>query len=256
MLIAVVGSSGLNEIEGISSLHPAALLRTESSRQTGHVVLLAPWYAEATAKEQAHVLIAAAPGTRVAVLTPQHHPLTLTLIGAAAQQAAGPGADPGQVVSLINASVARSRSLVWYSRVWGLREPVPTAPQLLASTFRSPGYFREIGTAPALVRAKAGSPVPATEEVYVAGASPALLHRQLGGAVVGSAPIELEPDQPYATKFAVPLTVLGEASRPAGGEPPCPSCGAQLVGGGCCFCGLASTPAASLVAVLDLIDHG
>ena len=256
MLIAVVGSSGLNEIEGISSLHPAALLRTESSRQTGHVVLLAPWYAEATAKEQAHVLIAAASGTSVAVLTPRHHPLSLTLIGAAAQQAAGPGADPGQVVSLINASVARSRSLVWYSRVWGLREPVPTAPQLLASTFRSPGYFREIGTAPALVRAKAGSPVPATQEVYVAGASPALLHRQLGGAAVRSAPIDLEPDQPYATKFAVPLTVLGEASRPAGGEPPCPSCGAHLVGGGCCFCGLASTPAASLVAVLDLIDHG
>ena len=256
MLIAVVGSSGLNEIEGISSLHPAALLRIEGSRSAGHVVLLAPWYAEATAKEQAHVLIAAAPGTSVAVLTPRHHPLSLTLIGAAARQTAGPYANPGLVVSLINTSVARSRSLVWYPRVWGLREPVPTAPQLLASTLRSPGYFREIGTEPALVRAKAGSPVAPTDEVYVAGTSPALLHRQLGGAVVRSAPIELEPHQPYGTKSAVPLTVLAGAALPSGSEPPCPSCSAQLVGGGCCFCGLASTPAASLVAVLDSIDHG
>ena len=256
MLIAVVGSSGLNEIEGISSLHPAALLRAGRSRQTRHVVLLAPWYAESTAKEQAHVLIAAMPGTRVAVLTPQHHPLTLTLIGAAVQQAAGPDADPGLVISLVNASVARSRSLVWYSRVWGLREPVPTVPQLLASTFRSPGYFREIGTAPALVRARAGSPVARTDEVYVAGASPALLHRQLGGAAVRSAPIELEPDQPYATKFAVPLTVLDGAARLTASEPPCPSCGARLVGGGCRFCGLASAPAASLEQVLESIDQG
>jgi hypothetical protein len=256
VLIAVVGSSGLNEVEGISSLHPAALLRTEGSAQAGHVVLLAPWYAAATAKEQAHVLIAAAPGTRVAVLTPQHHPLTLTLIGATAQQVAGPDADPGLVVSLVNALVARSRSLIWYPRVWGLREPAPSALQLVASLFRSTGYFREIGSAPALVSARAGSPVARTDEVYVAGTSPALLHRQLGGAAVRSAAIELEPDQPYATRSAVPLTVLAGAARPAAGEPPCPSCDAQLVGGGCCFCGLASAPAASLVQVLQSIDHG
>jgi hypothetical protein len=256
VLIAVVGSSGLNEIEGISSLHPAALLRTETSRSAGHVVLLAPWYVATAAKEQAHVLIAAEPGTSVAVITPQHHPLTLTLIGAAAHQVAGPDADPGLVVSLINASVARSRSLVWYPRVWGLREPSPTAIQLLASTFRSPGYFREFGTGPALVAARAGSPVQPTDEVYVAGDSPALLHRHLGGAAVRTTPIELEPDQPYVTKSAVPLTVLGGLARSTGGEPPCPSCGARLVGGGCCFCGLASTPAASLTKVLDSIDHG
>jgi hypothetical protein len=256
VLIAVVGSSGLNEIEGISSHHPGALLRAEGSRSTGHIVLLAAWYAEATAKEQAHVLIAAAPETSVAVITPKHHPLTLTLIGAAAYQLAGPDADPGLVVSLINASVARSRSLVWYPRVWGLREPAPTATQLLAGTFRSPGYFREIGTGPALVAARAGSPVPPSDEVYVAGASPALLHRQLRGATVRSAPIELEPDQPYATKSAVPLTVLSSVARVTVSEPPCPSCGAGLVGGGCRFCSLASAPAASLKKVLESIDHG
>ena len=149
MLIAVVGSSGLNQIEGITSLHPAALLRTDRSLSAGHVVLLAPWYAESIAKEQAHVLIAAAPGTNVAVLTSRHHPLTLTLIGAAVQQTTGADPDPGVVVALVNASMARSRSLVWYPRVWGLREPVPTALQLLASTFGSPGYFREITTQPA-----------------------------------------------------------------------------------------------------------
>jgi len=255
VLISVVGSSGLNEIEGISSLHPAALLRNQRSRSARHVVLLAPWYAQTNAKEQAHVLIAAMPGTRVAVITAQHHALTLTLIGAAAQQVVGPDGDPGLVVSLIHGSIARSRSLVWYPRVWGLREPVPTASQLLASTFRSPGYFREIGTGPVLMSARAGSPVVRTDEVYVAGASPALLHRQLGGAAVRSAPIELQPDQPYATKSAVALTVLGGAARSTGSEPPCPSCGAQLVGGGCCFCGLVSS-AASLKQVLESIDHG
>jgi hypothetical protein len=256
VLIAVVGSSGLNEVEGISALHPAALLRTDSSRSAGHLVLLAPWYAESTAKEQAHVLIAGVPGTRVAVITPRHHPLTLTLIGAAAQQAAGPDADPGLLVSLVNSLVARSRSLVWYPRAWGVREPAPTAVQLLASTFGSPGYFHEIGAEPALVRSRAGSPVAPTDEVYVAGATPVQLHRQLRGAAVRSAAITLEPDQPYATKSAVPLTVLAGVTRPAGTEPPCPSCGVQLVSGGCLFCGLVSTPAASLVRVLESIDHG
>jgi hypothetical protein len=87
-----------------------------------------------------------------------------------------------------------------------------------------------------LVAARAGSPVPPSDEVYVAGASPALLHRQLCGATVRSAPIELEPDQPYATKSAVPLTVLSGVARLTVSEPPCPSCGAGLVGGGCRFC--------------------
>jgi hypothetical protein len=256
VLIAVVGSSGLDEVEGISSLHPAGLLRAERSRSAGHVVLLAPWYAAAAAKEQAHVLIAAAPGISVAVLSPRHHPLTLTLIAAAAQQLAGPDADPGVVVSLINASTARSRSLVWYPRVWGLREPVPSASQLLAGVFPSSGYFSEIGTGPALVPARAGSPVSPHDEVYVAGDSPAQLHRRLGAAVVRSAPIELAPDQPYATRSSVPLTVLDGAVRSPGGEPPCPCCGARLVSGGCTFCGLASTSAAGLASVLESIDHG
>ena len=172
MLIAVVGSSGLNRVEGITAEHPAALLQADAATSAGHVLLLAPWYAESIAKEQAHVLIAASPRTSVAVLTPRHHPLTLTLIGAAALQTAGTDADPGLVVALVNAAAARSRSLVWYPRVWGLREPTPTAGQLLASTFRSPGYFREIATEPALVRAKAGSPVAPTDEVYVAGNKP------------------------------------------------------------------------------------
>lgn len=252
MLIAVVGSSGLNRVEGISSEHPAALLQADQATTSGHVLLLAPWYTESIAKEQAHVLIAASPRTSVAVLTPRHHPLTLTLIGAAAQQTAGADADPGLVVALVNAAVARSRSLVWYPRVWGLREPAPTAGQLLASTFRSPGYFREIGTEPALVPARAGSPVAPTDEVYVAGSSPALLHRHLGGAVVRLTPVELEARQPYATKSAVPLTVLAGAGRPLGGEPPCPSCAASRVAGACAFCGHAAVPAEGL----ELVEHG
>ena len=77
MLIAVVGSSGLNRVEGISSEHPSP-----------------------------HC--AASPRTSVAVLTPRHHPLTLTLIGAAALQSAGADADPGLVVALVKAAVARN----------------------------------------------------------------------------------------------------------------------------------------------------
>jgi hypothetical protein len=256
VLIAVVGSSGLNQVEGIASLHPAGLLRANGSLSAGHVVLLAPWYAESIAKEQAHVLIAAVPGTNVAVLSSRHHALTLTLIGAAAQQTAGADPDPGVVVALVKASVARSRSLVWYPRVWGLREPVPTAFQLLASTFRSPGYFREIATEPALVPAKAGSPVSPTDEVYVAGSSPALLHRHLRGAAVRQIPIELEPQQLYGTKSAIPLTVLAGTRLPTSSEPPCPSCGAGLVAGGCSFCNLATISAAGSHQVLDSVDHG
>lgn len=255
MLIAVVGSSGFNRVEGIASDHPAALLQAAHATTAGHVLLLAPWYAESLAKEQAHVLIAASPRTSVAVLTPRHHPLTLTLIGAAALQTAGAGADPGLVVALVNAATARSRSLVWYPRVWGLREPTPTAGQLLASTFRAPGYFREIATEPALVPAKAGSPVAPTDEVYVAGRSSALLHRHLGGAVVRLTPIELEPRQPYATKSAVSLTVLAGTGLPTSSEPPCPSCDARLVAGGCSFCGHAVSAARSR-QVLELVDQG
>ena len=67
MLIAVVGSSGLNRVEEVLD-HP--LLQADAATSAGHVLLLAPWYAESIAKEQAHVLIAASPRTAVAVLTP------------------------------------------------------------------------------------------------------------------------------------------------------------------------------------------
>ena len=101
----------------------------------------------------------------------------------------------------------------------------------------------------------AGSPVAPTDEVYVAGTSPALLHRHLGGAVVRVAPIELEPHQPYATKSAMPLTVLAGTHLPRGSEPPCPSCDARLVAGGCLFCGHAVSAARSH-QVLEMVDHG
>ena len=131
MLIAVVGSSGLNgsrESPRTTRL-PCCGRRCDSGGPRHPAGALVR---RAIAKEQAHVLIAASPRTSVAVLTPRHHPLTLTLIGAAAQQTAGVDADPGLVVALVNAAVARSRSLVWYPRVWGLKEPSPTAFQLVA----------------------------------------------------------------------------------------------------------------------------
>ena len=160
------------------------------------------------------------------------------------------------MVALVKAAVARSRSLVWYPRVWGLREPSPTACQLLASTFRSPGYFREIATEPALVPAKAGSPVAPTDEVYVAGSSPTLLHRHLGGAVVRLAPIELEPHQPYATRSAMPLTVLAGAGLPAGQRAAVPVLRRPAGGRGVFVLRSRRRPAADSRQVLELVDHG
>lgn len=255
MLIAVLGSSGLDEVAGVPSHHPSALLELQGATKAGHVLLLAPWYLESVAKEQAHVLIAAAPRTNVAVLTPRHHPLTLTLIGAAARRSAGSDADPGVVVGLCHGGAARSRSLVWYPRVFGLKEPSPTAGQLLASIFRAPGYFREIGTETGLLPARRGVPVGPTAEVHVAGPAPALLHRHLNGAVVRSAAITLDPGQPYATRSSVALAVLAGTAAPAWDEPRCPGCQARRAAGRCAFCGF-TLASAELDQLLSPVEHG
>ena len=137
-----MGSSGLNEVEGIPTGDPNALLQVVGSSDPRYVIVLCPRNSRAEAREQAHVLIAAQPRTNVAVLPLGHHPLTLTLIGASVREQLRTGVDPGDAVDLINSSAAQSRSLVWYARAWRLHEPQPTAGQLLASSFRSPGYFR------------------------------------------------------------------------------------------------------------------
>lgn len=234
-----MGSSGLNEVEGVSTGDPNALLQVVGSRVPRYVIMLCPRNSRAEAREQAHVLIAARPRTNVAVLPLGHHPLTLTLIGASVREELRTGVvDPGDAVGLINSSAAQSRSLVWYARAWGLREPQPTAGQLLASCFRSPGYFRELGPAAALVPARRGSPVGSHDQVYVAGDSPALLHRQLG-VTIRRVPVDLEPGQPWDTRHAAAVTVLVRADRRAGG-PACPSCGARQSDAGCSFCGTRS----------------
>ena len=238
MLIVVLGSSGLNEVEGVPTGDPNALLQVVGSQDPRYVIVLCSRNNRTEAREQAHVLIAAQPRTNVAVLPLGHHPLTLTLIGASVREQLRTGVDPGDAVGLINRSAAQSRSLVWYARAWGLREPQPTAGQLLASSFRSPGYFRELGPAPALVPARRGSPVGNHDQVYVAGDSPALLHRQLG-VTIRRVPVDLEPGQPWDTRHAAAVTVLVRADRRAGGQA-CPSCGARQSGAGCSFCGTRS----------------
>jgi hypothetical protein len=255
VLTVVLGSSGLDDVVGALSHHPAELLEVDGATRAGHVLVLAPWYLAAVAREQAHVLVAAAPSTNVAVLTPRHHPLTLTLIGAAAQRTAGPDADPGLVVALAAGAAARSRSLVWYPRVWGLREPAPTAGQLLASTFGAPGYFREIGTETGLLPARRGVPARPTAEVCVAGSAPALLLRHLGNAVVRTATLTLDPHERYATRSSVPLTLLAAAPAPAWEEPPCAGCQARLAGGRCAFCGF-SRASARIGQLLETVEHG
>ncbi len=257
MLIAVSGSSGLDEVEGIPGTDPTALLRAGGGRSPRHIILLAPSTSEAEAKRQAHVLVAAAPRSRVAVVTLDHHPLTLSLIGATVTRQLGVAADPGDVVGLIRRSAARSRSLVWYPRAWGVPDPRPHLGQLITSLVSTPGYFREIGPEPMLVPGRAGSPVTPTDQVYVAGDSPALLHRQLG-TTVRSVQTELDR-QPWTTASAVAIAVLCGADR-APSNHICPLCDARLNGVDCLFCGTvnadhaASPRSSALVPTPEKVD--
>lgn len=234
VLIAVMGSSGVELAEGLVGTDPTALLRATDIRSTSHVIVLSPTTSELSAKEQAHVLIAARPRVQVAVLALDHHPLTLSLIGASVAGALEVGANPGDAVGRLRAHAARSRSLVWYRRAWGVREAPATAPQLVASVLPSSGFFREIGTNATLLSARSGSPVGPLDEIYVAGTSPTLMHDQLK-ATVRTVDTVLEPGQPWASRSSVPLTVLVEADGSTSG-PVCSSCGTRRDSFGCAFC--------------------
>jgi hypothetical protein len=59
VLIVVLGSSGLNEVEGVPTGDPNALLQVVGSRDPRYVIVLCPRNSRAEAREQAHVLIAA-----------------------------------------------------------------------------------------------------------------------------------------------------------------------------------------------------
>jgi hypothetical protein len=240
VLIVVGGSSGLGQVAGISSTHPAGLLKAFDDRPSRHVILLAPWYAATSARRQAHVTIAAHPSARICVLPLLHHPLTLTLLGAVVVESEGlvdGWSDPGEAVQLLNQSAARSRSLVWHPRLWGLHDPKPTLGQLVSGLFTARGYYAEVGGPAGYLRGRAGFPDQPGEVVCAAGELPSTLRHQLAGSGVSVVGVSTEPHPAYMTKGSVAVTGLVRPLIPAGPAPACPSCSASLLTTGCAFCG-------------------
>ena len=237
MLITVLGVSGLGDLRGLPSHDDTALLRLVAAEPgTEHVLVLAPKHGAAAAREQAHVLVAADRRVHVCVLPLDHHALTLSLI--AYELLSGPGSegDPSVAVRRIQRNAARSRSLLWYPRLWGLAEPGATLGQAVTDLFRRTGWFLELGTEPTVVSGRAAPPFAPTDTVHHLPGAPALLQGQLGGARRIEVPVQVER-APYWASTSVELSVLDPADLPVQPLSPCPDCSAGLLEGQCPFCG-------------------
>jgi hypothetical protein len=243
--IAVAGSSGLGRVIGVPT-EPAGLLAALPNPRPGHVLLLAPAHLAAFARAQAHVAIAAHPDLRVAVLPLAHHGLTLTLIASAVLELAGSPRswdEPGAAVQLVAQSSARSRSIVWHPRVFGLRQPVPSLSESAASLVKAFGFFAEVGTGTGLARGSRGFAPELGEDLHVAGELPPLLADQLGDIPVSTVPVTSEPGAPYLTGRSVELCGLVRPVHAPTAQPPCGICGASRPPTGCLFCGTGATQA-------------
>ena len=241
VLVAVAGSSGFGEVEGVASTHPTALLEVVTRPVPSHVLYLVPTFLETSGREQAHVLIAAHPQTQVHVLAADHHALTLTLIGAVLAEFEGtPGGwtEPGEAVQLIRQSIAHSRSLLWHPRVVGLHEPQPTAGQRLSSVLRRPGFVSEVGVPDSLEPAREGIRPNPREAMCVAGPVPQLLSAHLEGLTFTEVDIASTVPGPYSTRGTVEIAGLVRPTRSAVAGPLCPSCAASRIGDLCVFCGV------------------
>lgn len=239
MLIAVAGASTYRRVLGLDTTERAALLRATGRRPPSEPVLvLAPQHLAYLAAEQAHVRLAADPRARVAVLPLAHHALTLALIGEAVhEQLSGPDPhDPSDAVRLANRLAARSRSLLWYPRLWGLSEPAVGIGPSLRALLGPGGFYRELGGPAAVHAAKHACPFTATDTVHHLVPAPAPLADQLGGAHAVGVELEVEP-APYWARTSVELTVLAAAAVPTGDGSRCDSCAASRVDGVCPFCG-------------------
>lgn len=243
MLIAVPGSSDLGGVLGVSSANPEALLRAIRDRfgpfRHRHVLVLCPQHLAASAREQAHVVIASDPAVRICVLPLRHHVLTLSLIGTsvlAAELRPGGWTDPGQAVQLVHSIAARSRSLIWHPSLASVEQPAPSLGQRVAVLAPARSYFHELGSH-GLVPARSGPGGSSPYGWHVAGAAPPQLQVGLPGVVLE--PVVLSPagHRPYAGRRSVEITQLAPPSfRPLAG-PACRSCTATLVGSLCAFCG-------------------
>jgi hypothetical protein len=237
--IAVAGSSGLEAVIGVGD-QPTALLTALSADRPDHVLLLAPRHLERRAREQAHVVVAAHPRVRVGVLAFDHHPLTLTLIGAAVlalRDPAGGWSDPGAAVQLVQQAAVRSRSILWHPRVLGLRRPTPPLSQSAASLLRSGGYFVELGADNEPLPGRRGFVPDGEEQLYVAGEPPARLRSQLGATVPRTVAVSTESSAPYRTRHTVELCGLAGPAWAPLDQGDCDVCGVTRPPSGCLFCG-------------------
>ncbi len=238
MLISVIGVSGLGRMTGLPADDPAGLLRAVGGSTGDHIIVLAPQHLRGDAREQAHVLLAADPDARVAVLALPHHALTLALIADEVLRrpdVADP--DPTTVWQLVRQSAARSRSLVWHPRLGGVADHPRTTGERLGDLGRAPGWFSELGPETAtVVRGRHGARLRAGETVLHVGEAPRLLRTQLGEARAVPVMVEVAP-APYRSRRGVEVTVLAPAVHPTSGLPACAGCGAGLVDQQCPFCG-------------------
>jgi len=237
--IAVAGSSGLGAVIGVST-EPTALLAALPAARPRHLLVLAPRHLERSAREQAHVVVAAHPEVRVGVLPFDHHALTLTLIGAAVLELRGTPtgwSEAGEAVQLVQQSAARSRSIVWHPRVLGLHRPVPSVAQSAASLFRAGGYFVELGTGGGPTRGARGYAPDGDEGLYVAGEAPPLLLSQLGETAPQVVALSPEGSAPYLTRGSVELCGLAGPSWAPLAERTCDVFATGRPPSGCVFCG-------------------
>lgn len=249
MLIAVPGSSDLGGVLGVSTANPEALLRAIRDRfgpfRHRHVLVLSPHQLAATAREQAHVVIASDPAVRVCVLPLRHHGLTLSLIGRSVlgtELRPDGWTDPGQAVQLVHSIAARSRSLIWHPSLGSVEEPHPSLGERLAGLLPARSYFHELGS-PGLLPARSGPGGPSPYGWHVAGSPSAQLRTSLGGVQLEPVDLSLAGRRPYAGRRSVEITQLAPPyARPLDG-PTCGSCTATLVGSLCAFCGCGPTGA-------------
>ena len=121
MLIAVVGTSGLGRVAGVSTGSPAALLRVVADRPDTEVVVLSPEHLVTTAQRQADLVAAARPAARVSVITSSHHALTLTVIADRVLTANPWLTGTDELRGLLRTEMARAHSLIWSPAAWRLR---------------------------------------------------------------------------------------------------------------------------------------
>lgn len=256
MKIFVRGAGGLGAAAGVLDAGPFTLLSmVQSTGLDGsrHVLYLVPQHTLASARGQAHVLLARHPEAYVCVLGSNHHPLTLALVGSLLGDLGRNGgwSNPGHGVQLAHQALAGSRSLIWHRRLTGLEQPQPKPGQRWMSVLPGNGYLTELGDD--LVRPRPEQLELRPEELlFLAGEPPPQLAAALAGVRTQTVDVRTEPSAPYRGRGAVEMTAMLPLwpNNPSGLR--CQTCGAYQVGDWCAFCNQHS----SATVVPPPIPHG